>query len=315
LIRLVGTCPVCERQQKVTPQHRMVHHGYRRPGVGHIFGDCPGVGWPAYEISSEGCVAYREGLKETRSLREEALRLLRMRPEKIDVYSSFSKKYNTYRRDPEDRNESYNYEQALRNRIAEIEYEIRAIDAALLRMTELIERWAPAPLVEIDEEGLTPARREERAARKTERDTKRAERLEKQAATRAKQNERMARKATTLLFFFNEFERLAALPPSKARADYARDLMFEANKTKHKINYPWDLHAMKFEIPGPWQQLHARAQRTLVALGLARPWEHGNGIEVLQVYRPCGNKIVVPSLDRPAGEVLDDIAHMPPPRE
>lgn len=314
-LRLVGTCPVCERQQKVTPQHRMVHHGYRRPGIGSIIGDCFGVGYPAYEISSEGCSAYRERLAEWRASAERALARYRSRPETVATEPNFRGQVHTFRRDSSDREERHRYETTLRNMTSGAEYTIREIDSSDRRMVELIERWAPAPLVEIDEEGLTPVKRQERDARKTERDAKRAERSQKQAATRAKQIERQARKATTLLFFFNEFERLAALPPSRARDDYARDLMFEANKTKHKVDYPYDLHAMRFEIPGPWQQLHARAQKTLVALGLARPWEHGNGVEVLQVYRPCGNKIVVPPLDRPAGDVLDAIAHMPPPGE
>jgi len=41
--RYIGWCPVCERDIKVRDDV-LVHHGYQRPGVGYIIGDCVGVG-------------------------------------------------------------------------------------------------------------------------------------------------------------------------------------------------------------------------------------------------------------------------------
>jgi hypothetical protein len=73
----LGTCPVCDRIQKLNlkvglgHRHRskqkehplMVLHGYKRPGDGWIYGDCFGVGYPPYELSTEGCEAWATKLK------------------------------------------------------------------------------------------------------------------------------------------------------------------------------------------------------------------------------------------------------------
>lgn len=62
-----GTCPVCFRVQKLTPgslhgtdrsRPGMVLHGYQRPGLGYVVGNCFGQGWPPWELSSEGTVAW-----------------------------------------------------------------------------------------------------------------------------------------------------------------------------------------------------------------------------------------------------------------
>ena len=49
--RYVGNCQICERDQKLTVDMKMVHHGYLRPGDGEIHGDCPCVGAEPYEVS------------------------------------------------------------------------------------------------------------------------------------------------------------------------------------------------------------------------------------------------------------------------
>lgn len=60
-----GTCPVCERAIRVRGG-RMVHHGFQRPGRGHIVGDCYGVGHPPYEVSCAGTRAYLEKVVQPR---------------------------------------------------------------------------------------------------------------------------------------------------------------------------------------------------------------------------------------------------------
>jgi hypothetical protein len=54
-----GTSPVCERSIRLRAG-KIVHHGYARPGRGHIVGDCYGVGFAPYEVSSDGTRAYRD---------------------------------------------------------------------------------------------------------------------------------------------------------------------------------------------------------------------------------------------------------------
>jgi len=55
--RYLGWCPVCERDIKVR-DNALVHHGYQRPGHGYIVGDCFGVGYEPYEVSSRCCKEY-----------------------------------------------------------------------------------------------------------------------------------------------------------------------------------------------------------------------------------------------------------------
>lgn len=56
----VGTCACCTKPFKVKPEHgdRIVNHGFTRPGDGRIYGQCPGVDWPAYQVSADGCRHY-----------------------------------------------------------------------------------------------------------------------------------------------------------------------------------------------------------------------------------------------------------------
>jgi hypothetical protein len=318
MLRLVGTCPVCERQQKVTPGGAMVHHGFQRPGVGHIIGDCFGVGYRAYELSSAGCVAYRKMLAEWRTWQESALRDYESRPSQVESYSQVSHKTFIFRRDADDPEERRKYESTRERLIQQTLYTISELKRSDKRMVYLIEKWVPAPLLEIDEEGLTPAKREERATRKTERDTKRAEKEQARREHQKKKNERLARKATTLLFFFDEFERLARQPPSSARDAYARDLIFELSKKKYGMRYPDDLwmgpdDGVGNRIAGPWGDgAVAHASRTLVELGVGKENSYSRlyRADLIPVYRSSGNKIRVPEPDGPAEDVLDAIAGM-----
>jgi len=62
--RYVGNCQICEHDQKLTVDMKMVHHGYRRPGHGTIEGDCPCVGADPYEVSCDRIKSYVKGLRE-----------------------------------------------------------------------------------------------------------------------------------------------------------------------------------------------------------------------------------------------------------
>jgi len=46
--------------QKLDEAGRMVHHGYKRPGDGAIYGDCWGVHWKPLEVSPDGSRDYLE---------------------------------------------------------------------------------------------------------------------------------------------------------------------------------------------------------------------------------------------------------------
>jgi hypothetical protein len=66
-----GSCGICFRNIKIDGG-RMALHGYNRPGVGHVIGECGGRHFPAYELSSVGTAhvlkqtrEYIAGLKKT----------------------------------------------------------------------------------------------------------------------------------------------------------------------------------------------------------------------------------------------------------
>jgi len=54
-----GTCPCCFGLYKLTTDGGMVHHGFTRPGIGQILGDCFGVGYQPFEVSFAGTEALR----------------------------------------------------------------------------------------------------------------------------------------------------------------------------------------------------------------------------------------------------------------
>jgi len=67
-----ATCPCCFGPFMLTPKAKkgdrsmpgMVLHGYRRPGIGYLQGECFGSGWPPFELSSDGSEAYVVHLRE-----------------------------------------------------------------------------------------------------------------------------------------------------------------------------------------------------------------------------------------------------------
>ena len=86
--RYVGICQICESEHKLTTDafpslgifgeaHKVVHHGYRRPGHGSIEGDCAGVGEVPFEVSCEATRRYRGSVAAGRAL--QVLRLAALR--------------------------------------------------------------------------------------------------------------------------------------------------------------------------------------------------------------------------------------------
>lgn len=58
---LTGICSVCLGRFVVEGKSPVLH-GYKRPGDGYIVGNCDGMRFPMYEISTEGCIWMRNGL-------------------------------------------------------------------------------------------------------------------------------------------------------------------------------------------------------------------------------------------------------------
>jgi hypothetical protein len=82
-----GTCPVCFGDYVVTnrldsrqfSRYAMVHHGYERPGIGYIVGDCHGVNFEPIEVSCDGTISWRAKLQQHLARTTELLAILDQR--------------------------------------------------------------------------------------------------------------------------------------------------------------------------------------------------------------------------------------------
>lgn len=68
-----GTCPVCFESVAVRSGD-MVLHGYRRPGSGSVSGRCFGLGYPPFEVSPEGTIAYLKEIEREKKAVAEKIR-------------------------------------------------------------------------------------------------------------------------------------------------------------------------------------------------------------------------------------------------
>ncbi len=201
--RYLGFCPVCQGDFKVRGG-ALVHHGYRRPGIGYIVGDCPGVGFPPFETSTAACEAYLKShvLPAIRSA-ENRIGLL-TRPDgpprlTFDHYDLAQRRVlrAPHSRIPETiqltRSEAdalaaqlpswdrhrYSWEERLREAIETTEKQLRFWESERARMDGLVASWQPRPLRTVEEEvaKATEARTEREQRKTAERELLMAEAL------------------------------------------------------------------------------------------------------------------------------------------
>lgn len=216
--RLAGICPVCQGLFKVNAAHQMVHHGFVRPGDGSIHGDCFGVGWPAYQVSPAGCRAYRDYLSRIiDNTIEYQTALQENPPESIRVDNGFGRSREVVRGTRE-------YDNALSHAIRQQEFKVQQLRSAQKEAMRLIAAWREAPLLEIDEEGLTPELKRERDARRDERAAQKAQRDAEKAARRERTERREAEKEAEKFEYLRLLQILASWPPSENRTLQARRL-------------------------------------------------------------------------------------------
>jgi len=240
--RYIGTCPVCERQQRLHKM-RMVHHGYRRPGTGEIEGDCFGVGYPPYELSSEGTEDYLEKLLGQREHYQDFLRRLEageVRTLHKDVSIGRFSPPKMVTLTPAD---GYDFDEELRSRIRDTRYYIRGLDTEIARCERLIKDWVKRPVRTIEEEAqeLERLRVEREAAREELRAARRSKREALDAKNRQREEERLAlmdeyrRK-------FNDLAFEADAPGVQARAQSLWEEMHRRSRKKAYLRFqPWDL--------------------------------------------------------------------------
>jgi len=196
-LRFIGWCPVCQRDIKVR-DNLLVHHGYERPGVGHIIGDCFGVGRTPHEISDETAKAWLKQVVQARlkTLRNTYAVLTSPEGPPWLTFEDYDVATRRFKRDPRTREpdliqlsrqqaddlaaqlpsyaEHYSWALRLRIAIANTESDISNWTAESVRVTALIESWTPQPLRTVEEEirHQEQTRAERETARTVARDAK-----------------------------------------------------------------------------------------------------------------------------------------------
>ena len=263
-IRHLGTCPVCQLEFKARGEGlglRMVHHGYRRPGWGQIVGDCYGVHHSPYEISAEGCAAWRTCcLNAINTSAQYLVRLNGLEAEWPETFSreSFRRGHArvTYHRDaPGERPE---YDSLRRDAIHEVEARIRQLKSEVERMNGLVAAWTSKPVKAWSEDieaAQLKADREARAAIVAE---KRAAKAAKRAAIDAKAAALAAKRAELKAALNGEFAALALEPASAERDAQVHALIKKFDTIKYR-----------------WMAAYELAVEPLIALGLAERTSDG----------------------------------------
>lgn len=180
--RYIGFCPVCERQIKVQ-SGLLVHHGYKRPGIGVIVGDCFGVNRPPHELSSETAQSYLEQAVVPRIVAVERL-LVHLGPPgepawlQFEEFNRETRQYEPVKRYRSEVSE-YDWERRLRSVRIQARNELDFWQREEKRLENLVATWQLQPLMTAEEEiaRATETRTERTRRREAEREQRVAEAL------------------------------------------------------------------------------------------------------------------------------------------
>ncbi len=259
--RFIGNCQLCEADQKVN-HGLMVHHGYRRPGDGYIFGDCPGVHVAPYEVSCEAIKSWKVQMET--QLGNQKVYLARLQNGEVQSFiegerthvaaGRYEDKMVTY---DHATTPKYKWESLLRSRIWNAERNVRATEATITRCAERIAAWTAKPVRTIEEEKVMMDMA--KAERSVVVAARRAAKEAKQAATKAKQAALEARRQAIREDFIARFRALSETEESLERTNAAGRLANEMTKTKYSFLYVQEL----------------RIEDVLIDLGLAERDDSG----------------------------------------
>lgn len=228
--RHIGTCQICEAEQKL---HNgcLVHHGYKRPGDGSIYGDCPGVGQEPYEVSAKFAAFYAESLRPSLAaniaraadLRAGKIaRLTEVRPNRAGkiVMVEFIAGVT----------EPFLFARKVDDAVHTVDYMARQIEREIVRLVARVAAWAPKAVRTVEEavaqeKAAKGVRASERAAVKAVRDAKKA-------ATAARAEALAAKRAAIVASLCADFIRFAETGDrASAKALHAKIYAGKA--------YPW----------------------------------------------------------------------------
>jgi hypothetical protein len=198
---ILGSCPICEREiavRVVAGCYELVHHGYRRPGDGQIYGDCFGVGYAPYERSVAVCEAYKT-LKQAGVPALEA-RLAKLEGGEVGYIRTvtFGRRALVVHEYVAGVTEYYRWEGALRVAISDVRHELFAARHEIARMDRLIAGFELRELgsetrYSAERRAAREARAAERAAKRAARDAKAKALAEKKARVEGRAEDIKAR--------------------------------------------------------------------------------------------------------------------------
>lgn len=187
--RHVGFCPICEGDFKLADETKLVHHGYKRPGVGYIIGDCLSVHRLPYELSDEVCHEYKALLLNKLALNENFL--VRLERGEVTVFLVERRKpsFDLWRPETEmveiATPNGYDFSRELESKIHDTKWAIRGLKNEIARMDKWIAAWVLKPVRTLEEE--LEVKKAAAAVRQAERDAKNAAKQAKKDALAAKQ--------------------------------------------------------------------------------------------------------------------------------
>lgn len=142
--RKIGSCQICERDQKLSSRDVLVNHGYQRPGYGHIVGNCPGVSELPYERSCEAIKGYK-GRTES-YLAERRAYLGRLESGEVRGFTEHSPWTRTSTDYAVGVTPVYEWESKIRNRIAEAKSIVAQLVREIARCEARIAGWKLLPI-------------------------------------------------------------------------------------------------------------------------------------------------------------------------
>lgn len=234
--RYLGTCQICEQEQKLH-DGKMVHHGFKRPGHGSIEGDCYGVYAVPYQVSCDLVKKYLSVVSE-QIVSAEARLLALETPGTVKTLTKMSGPRSIYRK-----TETYTlgetpmhvWNRELERAAADVRGRIYFMKKDITRLEARIAAWKPAPIRTIEErEAEEKAVKDVRAA---ERVAARQMRADKAAATKAKQEALQAKREAIKQDFKSRFLALAEAPESSMRKELACGIAREMGMKKYFFFY------------------------------------------------------------------------------
>jgi len=168
--RYLGTCAACQREIKVR-DGKLVHHGYKRPGIGYIVGDCLGAGGLPHELSPVVAQAVLKGARGAIQRNERLLHELPRTdtlPKQITergrgAWAPIVRKWIEVARDDVDDTE---WAWLYRRRYSQLERELKFWQEEAERAGQWVRDWTLQPLRTVKEE--QSAKRQAQAAREAE---------------------------------------------------------------------------------------------------------------------------------------------------